>query len=387
MIYRGVIMKKILISLLVSTMVISMFVGCSSNDVKTANTEIATTETTTTETTTTEMVTTDSGITKMGLGHITSIAKSTDMGKDADGKAVPAKGQVDTVIVAAAFDKDGKVVKVTIDNAQVKVNFKEDLQVENDLTAENKTKVELGDEYGMIKASTIQKEWYQQADALGQWMVGKTIDEIKGMKTKKVDDSHPSVPDIAELTSSVTVSVEDYIGAIEEAFNTAVDVEAGVEKLGLGHNISIAKSKGLGTSDGKEVLPLAQVDTVMIATTFDKDGKVVGTLIDNAQTKINFDNAGKVTSDLNEKPKTKVELGDEYGMIKASAIQKEWYQQADALAKWMAGKTVEEIKGMKTKEVNEEHPAVPDVAELTSSVTISVQDYIAALEESSVNAK
>ena len=359
-------MKKTLVSLLVSVMIVSVFAGCSSNDSKATSSE---------------------GITKMGLGHITTIAKSSDMGKDADGKVVPAKGQVDTVMVAAAFDKDGKVVKVTIDNAQVKVDFTEDLQVENDLTVENKTKVELAEQYGMIKASSIQKEWFQQADALGQWMIGKSIDEIKGMKTKKVDDAHPSVPDVAELTSSVTITVQDYIGALEEAYNNAVEVGKGAEKLGLGHNISISGSKGLGTKDGKEILPVAQVDTVMLATTFDKDGKVVGTLIDNAQTKVNFDKDGKVTSNLQEQPKTKVELGDEYGMIKASAIQKEWYQQADALEKWMAGKSVDEIKGMKTKAVNESHPSVPDVAELTSSVTITVQDYIAALEESSVNAK
>ncbi|WP_438349321.1 hypothetical protein ACP8HI_01095 [Paenibacillus sp. FA6] len=360
-------MKKTLVSLLVAVMMVSLFAGCSSKDSKTESS--------------------DTGITKMGLGHITSIAKSSDMGKDTDGKVAPAKGQVDTVMVAAAFDKDGKVVKVSIDNAQVKVDFTEDLQVANDLTVENKTKVELADEYGMIKASSIQKEWYQQADALGQWMVGKSMDEIKGMKTKKVDDSHPSVPDVAELTSSVTITVQDYIGALEEAYNNAVEVGAGAEKLGLGNNISISSSKGLGTKDGKEILPMAQVDTVMMATTFDKDGKVVGTLIDNAQTKVSFDNTGKVTSDLNEQPKTKVELGDEYGMIKASTIQKEWFQQADALAKWMAGKSVDEIKGMKTKAVNESHPSVPDVAELTSSVTMTVQDYIAALEESSVNAK
>ncbi|MHA0856830.1 hypothetical protein [Paenibacillus sp. CMAA1364] len=360
-------MKKTLVSVLISVMIVSMFAGCSSNSTTSKGS--------------------NTGISKMGLGHITTIGKSSDLGKDKDGKVVGPTGQVDTVIIAAAFDKDGKVVKVTIDNAQVKVNFTEDLQVETDLASENKTKVELGDEYGMIKASSIQKEWYQQAEALGQWMIGKSMDEIKGMKTKKVDDAHPSVPDIAELSSSVTITVQDYIAAVEKAYNTAVEVGKGAEKLGLGHNISISKSKGLGTKDGKEVLPMAQVDTVMMATTFDKDGKVVGTVIDNAQTKVNFDNTGKVTSDLKEQPKSKVELGDEYGMIKASSIQKEWYQQADALAKWMAGKSVEEIKGMKTKKVDDAHPSVPDDAELTSSVTISVQDYIAALVESSENAK
>jgi hypothetical protein len=73
----------------------------------------------------------------------------------------------------------------------------------------------------MIKASTIGKEWFQQADALGKWMVGKSVDEIKAMKTKAKDEAHPAVPDVAELTSLVTVSVEHYIAAVEEGFANA----------------------------------------------------------------------------------------------------------------------------------------------------------------------
>lgn len=328
----------------------------------------------------------EGSITKMGLGHLTSIAKSTDLGSK-DGKEVLPLGQVDTVMAAVGFDKDGKVVSVTIDNAQTKVNFDSKLQLVSDVKGEYKTKVELGEAYGMAKASSIGKEWFQQIAELEKWMVGKTVDEIKAMKTKSKDADHPAVPDVAELTSLVTVSVQDYIGAVEEAYLNAIDVNGAV-KVGLGHNIDISKSNGLGKdASGKEVLPLAQVDTVMAATAFDKDGKVVGTIIDNAQTKINFDKDGKVTSDRNGEYKTKVELGEAYGMVKASSIGKEWYQQADALGKWMVGKTIDEIKAMKTKAKDDAHPAVPDVAELTSSVTISVEHYIEAVAEGFEKAK
>jgi len=375
-------MKKALAVSLALALSVSVLVGCSAKE-KTTNKPTETNK----PATETSTVSTETNIAKIGIGHITSIAKSTDLGTDKDGKDVLPVGQVDTVIVAAAFDKDGKVVKVTIDNAQTKVEFNKDLTLKSDPKAEYKTKVELKDAYGMIKASGIKKEWYQQAEALGNWMVGKTVDEIKGMKTKAKDESHPAVPDVPELTSSVTISVEDYIAALEEAYNNAVEVK-GAETLGLGHIVSIEKSNGLGTSaDGKEVLPVAQVDTVMAATAFDKDGKVAHTIIDNAQTKIEFDKQGKVATDKNGEFKTKVELKDAYGMIKASSIKKEWYQQAEALGNWMVGKTVDEIKGMKTKAKDESHPAVPDVPELTSSVTISVEDYIAAVAEAFANAK
>lgn len=356
-------MKKLALSALILTMSLSVFTGCGSKAASGA------------------------GIAKMGMGHITSIASSKDLGVDKDGKEVLPTGQVDTIIVAAAFDKDGKVVKVTIDNAQTKVDYNKDLSLKADIKAEGKTKVELGDNYGMIKASSIKKEWYQQIAELEKWMVGKTIEEIKGMKVVKKDDAHPSVPDVAELKSSVTVSVEGYIAGLEEAYKNAIEVK-GAEKIGLGHKISTASSKALGTDkDGKEVLPTAQVDTVMATTAFDKDGKVVATVIDNAQTKVNFGKDGKVTSNKQEAPKTKVELGDGYGMIKASSIKKEWYQQIAELQKWMAGKKVDEIKGMKVVNKDASHPAVPDVAELKSSVTVSVQDYIAAVEEGAQKAK
>jgi len=81
--------------------------------------------------------------------------------------------------------------------------------------------VELGKDYGMIKASSIGKEWFEQIADLEKWMVGKTIDEIKAMKVKKVDDSHPNVPDEPDLVSKVTVSVEGYIAAVEEAVKNA----------------------------------------------------------------------------------------------------------------------------------------------------------------------
>lgn len=355
-------MKKIFLMVLVSALAISTLAGCGQSKSPATTNDPAPTPNPTTST-----PSSGDGIVKLGMGHITSIGSS----KDLAGDVLPV-GQVDTVVVAAGFDKDGKVVSVSIDSVQTKVNFDKDLKLASDINAEYKSKVELGDAYGMAKASSIKKEWHQQADELGKWMVGKTVEEIKGVKMK--DDS---VPDAPELTSVVTIKIKDYVAAVEEAYNTAVDINSAV-KVGLGHTISIAKSKGL---DG-DVLPLAQVDTVLAATAFDTDGKVAGVLIDSAQTKVNFDKDGKVTSDKNAEYKTKVELGDAYGMAKASGIKKEWYQQADELGKWMVGKTIDEIKGMK---VNEK--SAPDVAELSSLVTISVQDYIAAVAEAYDNAK
>ncbi|HOB20136.1 MAG TPA: hypothetical protein PK830_07740 [Candidatus Atribacteria bacterium] len=347
-------MKKLLSVALVIMLVASVFAGCSKPQVATE------------------------GIVKIGLGHVTSIASS----KSLDGEQLPV-GQVDTTMVVVALDKDNKVVKVKIDTAQTKVNFDADLKLTSNPADEYKTKVELGDTYGMKGRSGIGKEWYEQIAELEKWMVGKTIDEIKNMKTKERDASHPAVPDVAELTSKVTITVQDYINAVVEAAENAVAVQPGAEKVGLGQNISIASSKG---KDGDQ-LPVAQVDTVMAGVAFDKDGKIVGVVIDTAQTKVNFDADGKVTSNFNEPILTKKERGNDYGMKSRSGIGKEWFEQIAELEKWMVGKTAQEVQNMKTKEKDASHPAVPDVAELTSKVTITVQDYIEAVVEANQNAK
>lgn len=322
-----------------------------------------------------------SKIAKLGLGQNISIAKSRDKGIDANGNEVLAQAQADVTIVAVGFDADGKVASVTVDVAQTRVAFDADMKVTSDKGAEVKTKKDLGADYGMIKASTIGKEWFEQMGAFEEWMIGKTVEEIKGLKVKEVDASHKNVPDVPELTSAVTITVESYIAAVEEAWNNAVDA-TGAETVGLGIETHINKSRDAGTdANGNAVTAQAQVDTYMSATAFDKDGKVVATLIDNAQVRVPYDAEGKVATDKTVAGKTKVELGADYGMVKASGIGKEWFEQMAALEAWMVGKSIDEINGMKVVERDASHPSVPDVAELTSSVTITVEGYQAVVTE------
>lgn len=160
------------------------------------------------------------------------------------------------------------------------------------------------------------------------------------------------------------------------------ETAAGAVLTGLGNDISIAKSAG-ATADADA---LAEIDTIMAAVTLDGTGKIVGVRIDMVQPKVTFDAAGQLTGDISQEIKTKVELGDAYGMAKASSIGKEWYQQIAALGQWMIGKTIDEVKALKTSRKDESHPAVPEDADLTSSVTLSVQDYIAAVEKAIANA-
>jgi hypothetical protein len=143
---------------------------------------------------------------KLGLGVLTSIAKSTDAG-DKDGVA-----QAYTNYTATTFDANGKVTSCVIDASQSNVNFSKEGKITSDLTAALETKQELGPKYGMAKASSIKKEWNEQADAFAKYATGKTAAEVKGIAV-----TAEGTPSDKDLASSVTIHIGDYQAVIEKA--------------------------------------------------------------------------------------------------------------------------------------------------------------------------
>ncbi len=218
-------MKKQAGILLASMMVVSLAAGCGSQE--TAQTSAATEAATTTaaqtqaETTTAQEIATAeeteaeteakeafAGGYRTGLAVVSSMGSSKDAG-DGDGLA-----QVDSVAVAVVVDGDGKIVSCKLDTAQNKMGFTTEGKVVK--TEEFKTKKELKDDYGMKAASGIGKEWYEQAEAMEAYVIGKTAEEIKGIA---VDESNK--PTDADLLAGVTVSIGGYKTAAVKAVDNA----------------------------------------------------------------------------------------------------------------------------------------------------------------------
>lgn len=299
------------------------------------------------------------GAVKTGLAVITETAKSTDAG-DADGVA-----QSNSVVVGVTVDDAGKIVKCSIDTAQTKIAFSKDGKIVTPLDTIFAAKQELGANYGMAKASTLGKEWNEQATALSNYVIGKTVDEIKGIAV-----TADGVPTDADLAASVTIKIPGYIAAIEKAVANAQDLGASAEDtLGLGVITNIAKSKDAGDADG-----MTQAYTYYTAATFNAEGAITSNIVDASQTNVTFNKEGIITSDIKATYQTKQELGDAYGMKKASAIGKEWNEQANAFAEYVLGKTVAEVKGIALTE------GVPSDADLSASVTVHITDLIANVE-------
>ena len=88
------------------------------------------------------------------------------------------QNQVETTIVAAAVDADGKVVVAASDCVQVKFTFDAAGVSTYDATKAVQSKRELGANYGMVAYGGAAKEWFEQADAFNALCVGKTAAEI-----------------------------------------------------------------------------------------------------------------------------------------------------------------------------------------------------------------
>ncbi len=342
-------MKKLLSLLLCTAMIMTAFTACSGD--KSKDTDAAA-----------------GGTAKTGLAVITSADKSKDATSEADGLA-----QADSTAVAVLIDSKGIITNCVIDAVQTKINFSAAGELTTDMAAEFVSKKELGDAYDMKKNSGIGKEWFEQAKALENYVIGKTVADVKGIALNE-----KGVPTSADLTAGVTVTVSDILAAIEKAAGNAQDLGAFAnDRLGLGIISGTGHSKNAADGDG-----LAQPYTFYGAITLDKDGKITSSIIDASQANIAFSKEGKITSDLTAEFKTKNELGDGYGMKKSSGIGKEWFEQAKSFSNYITGKTPADVKAIA---LNDE--GAPTAADLTSSVTVSIGEFLTVVDKAGATAK
>ncbi|WMJ85723.1 hypothetical protein [Anaerocolumna sp. MB42-C2] len=194
---------------------------------------------------------------------------------------------------------------------------------------------------------------------------------ITGCGSKSSQTNGDATTATVEPTTAAATT-EDTAATEEETASTGTPVKTGLAVI---NDISSSTS---ATADADGV---NQTNSVVVAVTVGQDGKILDCKLDMAQTKINFSKEGKLTTSA-ESFKSKQELGADYGMKSASGIGKEWFEQANAFADYVTGKTVDEVKGIA---VNEE--GVPTDADLASSVTVHIGDFVAAVEKAVANAQ
>ena len=304
---------------------------------------------------------------RLGMG----VSLNTDSSKTGN-------AQVDATFAAVVTDAEGKIVAVKLDVAQNKMDIT-DGQVETE--KEFKTKLELGDDYNMVKFSDAVAEWYDQAAAFEAYVIGKTADEVGGIETVLNDSGHTVVTD-ETLYASCSISVKDFIEAIVKACNDEQGQTFTAEefKLGLAAITKIDAATKAATADEDG---LAAMYTSFAAAAVDGEGKILASIIDEVQPKINFDAAGEITgADFKA---TKRELKEDYNMVKFSDATREWYEQEASFCEFAAGKTVDELRATELKLNDAGHMVFVDET-LYASVSISVDGMIDVLVKAVGNA-
>ncbi len=126
--------------------------------------------------------------------------------------------QIDSTVVAAVVDADGKVVVSKTDCVQLAVKFDAKGVVTSDVKAEIKTKLELGYDYNMKAfgkkhdgSEGQPAEWFEQAAAFDAALVGKTASDFAAFAGA---DTY-AVGDLA--AAGCTMAIGDMIAAAEKA--------------------------------------------------------------------------------------------------------------------------------------------------------------------------
>jgi len=236
--------------------------------------------------------------------------------------------QTDVTLAGVLFDADGKVLDVNLDVMQVKASAADastsTLTSAVNADSDTKSKWELGDDYGMAVAAT-KGEWYVQADAWENWVVGKTAAEVAA----GLED--------ATLLASVTMHTTDFSAVLTEAWEHRaglVTTEKADIKVGIGmYGVHEAKKDSIsmaGAAFVGDVVVASKIDVFQVPYTI--------TAVDTAFA-LSVTETAKQVDVANTAIKSKLDLGAAYGMG-ATAAQGEWNIQAAKLEAFVLNQTV-----------------------------------------------
>lgn len=279
------------------------------------------------------------GAVKTGLSIVTGIKIDEEGGK----------ASYDVTFVAVNVDDNGVITACTFDSLGADVA----LDAIAEANGEVMTKHELGYDYGMVAYKASDKEWFQQANALAAYAVGKTVEELKNGAVGETGYAQD-----ADLSTSATIYLGGYVSAIEKAVYNAKHLGASA-----GDELKLATTNAL-----KE----GGLNSDAVALTL-KDGVITSCYLDSVQASLNVAEDGTVSAGNTQ---TKNELGFDYNMVNYGVSDKEWFQQAEGFAAYVTGKTAAEVAGIAVDE-----STYPTDTDLSASCTIAIGGFQGLIEK------
>ena len=356
-------MKKLAI-ILTLAMLISLLAGCAGTPViyyTDCTCPVGShTETPNEEVPSTEAPVLAEGAVKTGLAIITSVGKSTSATAEAEGVA-----DYDVTIAAVNVDENGVITSCYLDSIGASVKFGADGVITSDVTASVLTKNELGDNYGMKAYGGATYEWYEQAQALANYAVGKTVEELRAGAVNEAGKAAD-----ADLASTATIYLGGYVAAIEAAVANAQNLGAQA-----GDVLKVAVLCGLTDSKSADAEKAGNAQLNVDAAAITMNGETITScFIDSVQAKVAFGTDGVITSDVAAAVQTKNQLGEGYGMKAWGGATYEWNEQAANFAAYVTGKTAADVAGIAIDEGTK-----PTDADLSTSVTIAIGGFLALI--------
>ena len=269
----------------------------------------------------------------------------------------------DVTLAAVVVDAEGVIVDCVIDSLGVTLAYDNTGAIVTDLTAPILTKNELGDSYGMKAYGGATYEWYEQAAALAEFAIGKTVEELR---SGAVNESGKAAD--ADLATTATIYLGGYVAAIEKAVANAQELGAQA-----GDELKLTSISALADSTGvtEEAPGWAKLNVDVTAITM-KGEVITSCVIDSLQAEVPFYTDG--TANIPQFS-TKNERGEGYGMKAWGGAKYEWNEQAANFAAYVTGKTLAEVQGIAVTESTK--PA--EGTDLATSVTIAVGGFLALI--------
>ena len=308
--------------------------------------------------------------------------------------------EVDSTVAAVVLDQDGKIVACRIDALQNKAT----VDYEGYLTHSNGiSKAELKEGYNMAAALNygmdwngdgIVKEWYLQAQAFENYVVGMTVAEVEAMPLQTMDNGYIISAEDALLSAGCTIQIAEFKDAVVKAceddqymtFSTDEDFTLGVAVKGY----LDAGSRGANDGIGEARLYSDYACSVVV------DGKIVAALNDSIQPRISF-SSDLIDVQLTYKG-TKRELKEQYNLGIAvnfgsnydpngDGVVLEWYLQSAEFSNYVVGMTAAEVANLETAENYLGSQMSTDDDLLAAGCTIQITEMQAVVATSAQNAR
>ncbi len=260
-----------------------------------------------------EVSTSVAAMVKTGLATVSSVAVADDALTDK------------TVVAAVAVGEGGKITACRLDELETDAKLADGKIIrEKDV----RSKYAQGNDYGLAASTSLAKEWYEQIDALCDYVVGKTAAEVAEIPLEN------GVAMDKALRSKCELTLTPFLDVIGKACDMAADRGAQA-----GDTLALSLTATDGADGGND---FAQTDVNIAAVTLNSRGVVTDCLVDKAGKKVEVRDGAFFgeTGDYRSKKDQKTDTDD----TSDTASDAEWVACAKAFEEYVTGKTASQVK-------------------------------------------